>query len=146
MRQISLRIWSFLFQHAVLTVCCLLTPAAVAWSQDEADFFSEIPVVLSGTRLHQSLHDAPAAITVIDREMIEASGAREVYELLRLVPGFQVGSPSGHTHSVTSHGLSDQFSRRMQVLVDGARSTIPPSAAWNGPTCHWPSMISIASR
>jgi iron complex outermembrane receptor protein len=112
--------WAFPLTQLVLAAACLLPANSLAEeSLTEADFFSEIPVVLSGTRLHQSLHDSPAAITVLDREMIEASGAREVYELLRLVPGFQVGSPSGHTHSVTSHGLSDQFSRRMQVLVDG---------------------------
>jgi iron complex outermembrane receptor protein len=85
----------------------------------EEDFLSAMPVVLSGTRLHQSLHDAPAAITVLDREIIQASGAREVWEVLRLVPGFQIGSESGHVHSITHHGLSDEFSRRMQVLVDG---------------------------
>jgi iron complex outermembrane receptor protein len=85
----------------------------------EQDFLSDMPVVLAGTRLYQSLHDSPAAITVLDREMIEASGAREVWEVLRLVPGFQVGSESGHVHTITHHGLSDQFSRRMQVLVDG---------------------------
>lgn len=112
---------------AALAGCSLLAlDATASMSESEADFFSEMPVVLSGTRLRQSLHDAPAAITVLDRELIEASGAREVYELLRLVPGFQVGSPSGHTHSVTSHGLSDQFSRRMQVLVDG-RSVYNPA-------------------
>jgi len=110
-----------LLRRLVLAAGSLLAPAALATegALTEADFFSEIPVVLSGTRLHQSLHDAPAAITVLDREIIEASGAREVYELLRLVPGFQVGSRSGHSHSVTSHGQSDEYSRRMQVLVDG---------------------------
>lgn len=97
----------------------LPVPALAAETLTETDFFSEIPVVLSGTRLHQSLQDSPAAITVLDREMIEASGAREVYELLRFVPGFLVGSESGHNHTITSHGLSDNLSRRMQVLVDG---------------------------
>jgi len=98
-----------------------MAPEAMAEADvlTEADFFSEIPVVLSGTRLQQSLHDSPAAITVLNRDLIEASGAREVYELMRFVPGFQVGSESGHLHAVTSHGLSDELSRRMQVLVDG---------------------------
>jgi outer membrane receptor for ferrienterochelin and colicin len=47
----------------------------------EAPFFLEIPEVLSATRLAQHPKDAPAAVFVIDREMIEASGAREIADL-----------------------------------------------------------------
>ncbi len=109
-----------LIQCLALLACSMLSVDCLAAElPTEEDFLSDMPVVLSGTRLYQSLHESPAAITVLDREMIEASGAREIWELLRLVPGFQVGSESGHTHTITHHGLSDQFSRRMQVLVDG---------------------------
>ncbi len=92
----------------------------------EEVFLGEIPIVLSVTRLQQPVNETPAAITLIDREMIEASGARDIADLLRLVPGFQVAHESGHVHTVTHHGLSDQFSRRMQVLVDG-RSIYSPA-------------------
>lgn len=92
----------------------------------EGDFLDEIPVVLSVTRLDQPIAETPAAITVIDREMIEARGARDIPELFRLVPGMQVGTVSGSIHTVTYHGLSDLYSRRMQVLVDG-RSIYTPA-------------------
>ncbi len=91
----------------------------------EDSVYFELPVVLSATRLEQPMLDTPASITVIDREMIAASGAREIYELFRMVPGFQVGSDNGSVHTVTYHGLGDQFSRHMQVLVDG-RSVYTP--------------------
>ena len=91
----------------------------------EEDFLGEAPIVLSATRLAQPLADSPAPVTVIDREMIEASGIREIHELFRLVPGFQVGSQTGAVHTVTHHGLSDQFNGRLQVLVDG-RSVYNP--------------------
>src|SRR3990170_6622506 len=61
----------------------------------EAVFLGEVPVVLSATRLSQPLSESPASITVIDRQMIEASGALDLPDVLRLVPGF----PGGHTHS-----------------------------------------------
>ncbi len=99
----------------------------------EESFFSDLPVVLSGTRLHQPLADTPMAITVIDREMIEASGARKIYDIFRLIPGVQIGAYSGHNQVVTYHGLSDQYSRRMQILIDG-RSVYSPiygDAEWN---------------
>jgi iron complex outermembrane receptor protein len=98
----------------------------------EEDFVAELPVVLSATRLSQPQSEAPAAVTVIDRQMIQASGARNLSEVFRLVPGFLVAFDNGHNHIVTYHGLSDAYSRRLQVLIDG-RSVYLPSfggVAW----------------
>ena len=52
-----------------------------AHAAPEEDFFAEIPVVLSVTRLEQPVTHAPAAITIIDSDMIEASGARTITEV-----------------------------------------------------------------
>lgn len=92
----------------------------------EKDYLGPLPTVLSATRLSQPLPEAPAAITVVDRDMIRASGARELADVFRLVPGFQVGYVSGHWQTVTYHGLADTYSKRMQVLVDG-RSVYTPA-------------------
>lgn len=91
----------------------------------EEDFLADIPVVLTATRLAQPINEAPAAMTIIDRQMIKTSGARDIADVFKLVPGFQVQHENGHTPIVTYHGMSDQFSRRMQVLVDG-RSVYSP--------------------
>lgn len=91
----------------------------------EESFLGEMPVVLSATRLAQPLAESPASITVIDREMIEASGAVDIPDVLRLVPGVQVGHADGTHFVVTYHGLSDLHARRLQVLVDG-RSVYTP--------------------
>ena len=91
----------------------------------EMSFLDDIPVVLSAARLVQPLKDAPGAVTVIDRAMIRASGARDVAELLTWVPGFQVGRKNGATALTTYHGLSDDAPRRMLVRVDG-RSAYSP--------------------
>ncbi len=85
----------------------------------EADYLTDLPVVLSASRLLQPQQEAPAAVTVIDQAMIRASGFREIPDLLRLVPGFSVSNYAGNIPVVTYHGMSDAFSRRMQVLVDG---------------------------
>ncbi|RCX33192.1 TonB-dependent receptor plug domain-containing protein [Thioalbus denitrificans] len=84
----------------------------------EQSFFDTLPTVLSASRLVQPLPETPATVTVIDRELIEASGARSVPELVRLAPGFQLSYVNGHTPVVNYHGLSGQYSRRMLVLVD----------------------------
>lgn len=90
----------------------------------EQDFFSEVPVVLSVSRLSQPVSEAPSAVTVIDREMIQASGFRELADVLRFVPGFYVGYANGN-EPVVSHGLTNRYFGRVQVLVDG-RSVYTP--------------------
>jgi iron complex outermembrane receptor protein len=85
----------------------------------EADFLDDLPVVLSVSRLSQPLNEAPAAVTIIDQDMIRASGFRDIPELLRLVPGFSVAYTRNNTWGVGYHGIADAFSRRFQVLVDG---------------------------
>lgn len=91
----------------------------------EADFLDDLPVVLSASRLSQPLDEAPAAVTVIDQDMIRASGFRDIPDLLRLVPGFVVSYTSDNTWAAGYHGLGDAYSRRFQVLVDG-RSIYSP--------------------
>ena len=91
----------------------------------EEDFLADIPVVLTATRLAQPITEAPAAITIIDREMIHASGAREIADLFRMVPGFVVSHDSGNSPIVAYHGLTDEYAVRLQVLIDG-RSVYSP--------------------
>lgn len=99
--------------------------AGSAGTVTEEDFTAAIPTVISATRLSQPVTDAPASITVIDREMIEASGAIEIADLFRFVPGFQVAHANGNLFSVAYHGIADGWPRRLQVLIDG-RSVYTP--------------------
>lgn len=86
-----------------------------------ADLAGEVPQVLTPSRLQQAQVDVAASVTVIDREMIEALGVRDLPELLRLVPGMMVTNESqaGHTFAVNYHGTNLSDIRRLQVLVDG---------------------------
>ncbi len=93
--------------------------AAVHAEISEMDYFEDVPIVLSASRLSQPLNDAPASVTVIDQDMIRASGFRDIPDLLRLVPGFSVAYTRNNTWAVGYHGVADAFSRRFQVLVDG---------------------------
>ncbi|WP_454439324.1 TonB-dependent receptor plug domain-containing protein [Thauera mechernichensis] len=98
-------------------------PLAVQASSDP--FFDDIPLVLTATRLAQSPLDAPAAVTVIDREMIEASGFTRIHDLLRLVPGYLVSDIADSSPSVASHGLGDAYDRRIKVMIDGRTINSP---------------------
>jgi iron complex outermembrane receptor protein len=105
-------------------ILALLTGPALASDPNSPDltedyFFGEMPVVLSASRLAQPVSESPAAMTIIDRELIEASGAIDIPDVLRLVPGFQVSHISGENLTAQYHGLADQHPKRMQVLIDG---------------------------
>ena len=138
MPESSTAAWEILraFRHRMSLVrsiglLLVVAPSSMTWATEpsllsEQEFLAELPVVITASRLAQPQAEAPAAVTVIDRQMIEASGARNLSEVFRLVPGFQVGFESGHRHVVGYHGLADEFSRRLQVLIDG-RSVYLPS-------------------
>jgi iron complex outermembrane receptor protein len=79
-----------------------------------------LPVVLTPSRMATPIHESPSAITVIDRELIRASGATSLVEVMRLVPGMVVGYEDSWQPSLRYHGPGDQESaRHLQVLVDG---------------------------
>ncbi len=98
----------------------------------EADWLTEIPNVLSVTRQEQKVTDAPSSVTIITRDMIEALGAANLAEVMRLVPGFQVFYSNGLTFGVTSHGFTDRDPRRLEVRVNGRSVYLPQlsSVAW----------------
>lgn len=103
-----------------------MATTACALADDDNPYFAELPVIASASRLPQRLADAPTSVTVIDRELIKASGARDLNDIFRLVPGFQTYPNNTEAARVTYHGLSDdKYSSRLQVLIDG-RSMYSP--------------------
>lgn len=103
----------------LIGLACLLVPLAHA-AVSESDYLSDVPNVISVSRLSQPLEDTPGAMTVLDRRFIRMTGARTVVDVLRYVPGFQV-SNSFETDApmATYHGRDDDWANRIQVLVDG---------------------------
>ncbi|KGK40857.1 hypothetical protein LH51_19025 [Nitrincola sp. A-D6] len=105
---------------------------------DETAFLIDIPMVTSATRMSQHQSDAPVSMTVIDRATITASGAQTVPDLLRLVPGFQVAHVNSNKYAATYHGHSDDFPRRLEVMIDGRSVYMPliSSPDWTSLALH----------
>ena len=86
----------------------------------ESDYLADVPTVLSVSRLAQALDDTPGAVTILDRNFIRMTGARDVVDVLRFVPGFQTTSAfETDAPMATYHGRNDDWANRIQVLVDG---------------------------
>ncbi len=113
---------------SAFTCTLFFTAPCVAEESDitEAYYLQEFPVLLTASRLLQPQADIPNAATVIDRKMIVASGFRTIPDLFKLVPGMYVSYYKGSQAFVSYHGATDQYSRRMQVMIDGRSVYLPP--------------------
>lgn len=106
---------------AVLAALSLSTTAAQAQQVPQVvdPSIGEYPIVLTPTRLRQSLADVPASVTVITQETIRRYGIMNVPDALLLVPGMAVTQTSGNDYRVNYHGTNILVPRRMNVLIDG---------------------------
>jgi iron complex outermembrane receptor protein len=75
--------------------------------------------VTSVSKKEQKLSRAAAAIFVITQEDIRRSGALNIPDLLRMVPGLDVGQINGSTWAISSRGFNGQFSNKLLVMIDG---------------------------
>ncbi len=116
----------------LLPVClglCLagapMTSTSAAERLSEEDYFETLPVVLTVSRLEQPISDTPGAVTVLDKDTIRRSGARDVADLLRLVPGYLVSGWNGANPNAMYHTPLDDYGTRNLVLING-RSVYSP--------------------
>lgn len=91
----------------------------------EDELFEDVQTVVSATRLKQKISDAPVSVTIIDSDMIAASGATEIHELLRFVPGYFTYSVWGNQFGVSNHFQPKEVSTRLEVQING-RSVYEP--------------------
>jgi iron complex outermembrane recepter protein len=75
--------------------------------------------VTSASKKEQKLSRTAAAIFVISQEDIRRSGATNIPDLLRMVPGMDVGQINGSTWAISSRGFNAQFSNKLLVMIDG---------------------------
>jgi iron complex outermembrane receptor protein len=101
-----------------LSALTLPTPAHPA-DADSGLTIDALPVVLTPTRLRQSLADVPASVTILTSDMLREFGVRSIPDALRLVPGMIVTQVTGFDYRVGYHGGNVHSPRRMNVMVDG---------------------------
>ena len=75
--------------------------------------------VTSVSKTAEKENEAAAAIYVITQDDIKHSGATNIPDLLRMVPGVTVTQAGAHDWTVTARGFNGQFSNKLLVLMDG---------------------------
>lgn len=107
------------FATQVFSLFCIASPSLASdldlLGSDEGD----IPMVLTPTRLRQSLVDVPNSVTILTAKMMKQFGITSIPEALRLVPGMAVTQMTGHDYRINYHGTHVLVPRRMNILVDG---------------------------
>ncbi len=78
----------------------------------------DIPVS-TVSRQESTVGQSPAAVFVITNEMIRRSGAKEIPEVLRMVPGLSVEKIDSSKWSVTVRGFGGRFASKLLVRIDG---------------------------
>lgn len=111
---------------SVVIVVSLLSTAFAADSTPEqlADMSVEellsSPVIVSSvSRRPGSVQQAAAAVTVISQEEIRRSGATNIPDILRMVPGMDVARVDSHQWAVSARGFNDLFANKLLVMIDG---------------------------
>jgi iron complex outermembrane recepter protein len=81
--------------------------------------------VTSVSKKEQRLSETPASIYVITRDEVRRSGASNIPDLLRMVPGLQVAQIDANIWAIGTRGFNERFSNKMLVMIDG-RSVYSP--------------------
>jgi iron complex outermembrane receptor protein len=75
--------------------------------------------VTSASKKEQKMSRVPAAIFVITQEDIRRSGATNIPDLLRMVPGLEVAQVTPSVWAISARGFNSQYSNKLLVLIDG---------------------------
>jgi iron complex outermembrane receptor protein len=75
--------------------------------------------VTSVSKKEEALFRAPSAIAVVTGEDIRRSGAANIPDALRLVPGLQVASVDGNKWAISARGFNSLYANKLLVLIDG---------------------------
>ena len=75
--------------------------------------------VTSVSKKEQKLSQVAAAIFVVTQEDIRHSGATNIPDLLRMVPGLDVAQINANTWAISARGFNSEFANKLLVLIDG---------------------------
>ena len=118
----------FVYSSFLLSWAFVCSPALAADEAKSDDTGSDTHVVVTSTRLDDQTvakSDVPASVTVIDREQIAASGARNIQDLLAEEAGVVLIDQVGNDVQKTLDLRGFAGGKGVAVFVDGARVNDP---------------------
>jgi outer membrane cobalamin receptor len=96
----------------------LQSAMALAESEDTFQFFQEEAKVAIAAQREQTPEEAPSIVSVITRADIERYGARDLADILRMVPGFEFGADVFSETGLSFRGIWVQEGKSL-LMIDG---------------------------
>jgi iron complex outermembrane receptor protein len=125
-RKLWRRRTSLLAVEAVVCATALFSAVRPIWAQQNPDDLTSISIedlmnvkVTSASKKEQTLSRVAAAMFVIAQKDIQQSGATNIPDLLRMVPGLDVAEIDSNTWAISARGFNEEFSNKLMVMVDG---------------------------
>jgi iron complex outermembrane receptor protein len=123
-----------------MCVAALATMALLVWSQQNAADLSNQSIedlmnveVSTVSKSDQKMSRTGSAVFVISPEDIPRSGATNIPDLLRMVPGVDVAQINANTWAVSIRGFDSTVSNDLLVLLDGREvsNTLSAGVFWD---------------
>lgn len=113
-----------------LTLCAAMVLPGPLWAaaasvEDTFRFFEQEAIVVTASRIPSKMSRVPATVHVVTSEDIKASGALNVWDALRVVPGLDIMSTKTSYADMNARGLNRVINNRIMVLLDGKSATNP---------------------
>jgi iron complex outermembrane receptor protein len=109
---------------ATVAVSLAQSPPVKDLSQTSLEDLMNIQVT-TVSKKEQKLSQVGAAVFVITQEDIRRSGATNIPDLLRMVPGIHVAQLDANIWAISIRGFTDRYGDKVLVLIDG-RSVYSP--------------------
>jgi outer membrane receptor for ferrienterochelin and colicins len=137
------RISNISFLFSFLIVFLPLISAQEAQGQEKTQevteefFYAEEEVEIASLK-PQPIEEAPGIISVITAQQIKDMGARDLNDVLRMVPGFQLPVDARwYATTYTVRGLKQDYNSRVLVMMDGVPLHAP---YYGGSSFNWGDM------
>ncbi len=116
----------FLMRALACELVLMVLPMLAAQAQNAPPDLTALKIedlmnvdVTSAAKKEQKLSQVPGALFVITTEDIRRSGATNIPDLLRMVPGLEVAQINPSTWAISARGFNGQYSNKLLVLIDG---------------------------
>jgi iron complex outermembrane receptor protein len=116
-----------------------------AWPRQKSSDLTTVSIedlmnikVSSVSKTEQKVSRTAAAIYVVTQEDIRRSGATNIPDVLRMVPGVDVAQINANTWAITARGFNGRYANELLVLFDGRPVYIDSSGGVNWDTFDLP--------
>lgn len=100
--------------------------------EEELRFLRAESVVVTASKTIEQVDKSVATVTVIPERQIRQMGARNLLDVLRVVPGLSIGQSASSIRQIEVRGVTSTFSERVLIMLNG--HPVDHNLFWGGST------------